>query len=106
TKPFDARGLLAVVENALQRAAEGRIRHIDSIPIEEDISITDIEERDSGTMPAGEEASKKGTAVDLAQRPADIVVAASLVMPEPRRKDPDDVAATIRKAMTVETLEE
>src|SRR5262245_9907135 len=106
TKPFDARGLLAVVENALQRAAEGRIRHMDSIPIEEDISITDIEERDSGTIATREDTSKKDLAADLAQKLADIAVAAYLVMPEPRRKDPDAVAATIRKAMTVETLEE
>ena len=33
TKPFDARGLLAVVEGALQKTAEGRIRRIDSIRI-------------------------------------------------------------------------
>src|SRR5206468_11567374 len=106
TKPFDARGLLAVVENALQRAAEGRIRHMDSIPIEEDISITDIEERNSGTIAAGEDVSKKDLAGDLAQKLADIAVAAFLVMPDQRRKDPDEVAATIRKAITVETLDE
>jgi DNA-binding response OmpR family regulator len=106
TKPFDARGLLAVVENALQRAAEGRIRHMDSIPIEEDISITDIEERDSGTIPTREDVSKKDVAADLAQKLADIAVAAFLVMPEQRRKDPEDVATAIRKAITVDTLEE
>src|ERR1041384_2474535 len=60
TKPFDARGLVAVVENALQRAAEGRIRHLDSVPVEEeDISLTDIEDRSSGTIEAGEDVSKK-----------------------------------------------
>src|SRR3954447_1741963 len=82
TKPFDARGLLAVVENALQRAAEGRIRHLDSIPIEEDISITDIEERSSGTIPTGEDLSKRDIVADLAQKLADIAVAAFLVLPD------------------------
>src|SRR3954465_8164761 len=38
TKPFDARGLVAVVESALQKAAEGRVRTMDSIDIVEDFS--------------------------------------------------------------------
>jgi hypothetical protein len=79
---------------------------MDSIPIEEDISITDVEERNSGTIPAGEEITKRDVAGDLAQKLADIAVAAFLVMPEQRRKDPEEVAASLRKAITTETLDE
>jgi len=42
TKPFDARGLIAVVESALQKVAEGRVRQMDSIPIDEE-ELTEIE---------------------------------------------------------------
>jgi CheY-like chemotaxis protein len=42
TKPFDARGLIAVVESALQKVAEGRVRQMDSIPIDEE-DLTEIE---------------------------------------------------------------
>jgi DNA-binding response OmpR family regulator len=106
TKPFDARGLLAVVENALQRAAEGRIRHLDSVPIEEDISLTDIEERDSGTVAASDEVAKRDSIVELAKRLADVVVATYLTLPEARRKDPDDVAIVLHKAIASSSAEE
>ncbi len=106
TKPFDARGLLAVVENALQRAAEGRIRHLDSVPIEEDISITDLEERDSGTVAASEEIAKRDSIAELAHKLANILVATYLVLPEGRRKDPDEVAIALRKAIATSTAEE
>jgi CheY-like chemotaxis protein len=106
TKPFDARGLVAVVENALQRAAEGRIRR-DSVPIEEeDISLTDIEERSSGTVPTGDDVSKKDALDGLAIKLADILVAAYLLLPEPRRKDPDEVANAVRRSITSGTLDE
>src|SRR6476620_10660230 len=39
TKPFDARGLVAVVESALQKAADGRVRTMDSIDITDDFSV-------------------------------------------------------------------
>ena len=42
TKPFDARGLIAVVESALQKVADGRVRQMDSIPIDEE-ELTEIE---------------------------------------------------------------
>jgi CheY-like chemotaxis protein len=100
TKPFDARGLLAVVENALQRAAEGRIRQMDSIPVEEDISITEVEDRSSGTIAAAEDGSKRDTAIDLAVKLADVLVAAYLVLPEQRRKEPEEVAAALRVALS------
>jgi CheY-like chemotaxis protein len=43
TKPFDARGLIAVVESALQKVAEGRVRQMDSIPIEEELTEIEVE---------------------------------------------------------------
>jgi hypothetical protein len=105
TKPFDARGLLAVVENALQRAAEGRIRQVDSIPIEEDISIADIEDRDSGTIASADGEAKHENAVELAKKLADLLVGALLVIPDELRGDSEEVVATLKKTLTAETLE-
>ena len=42
TKPFDARGLVAVIESALQKVAEGRVRQMNLIPIDEE-ELTEIE---------------------------------------------------------------
>src|SRR5260221_6416149 len=106
TKPFDARGLLAVVENALHRAAEGRIRHLDSIPIEEDIALSDLEDRGSGTMAAGEAIANQEAAAGLANKLAGIAVDALLALPEPRRKDPEEIAASIRKVLADGALDE
>ncbi len=106
TKPFDARGLVAVVENALQRAAEGRIRHLDSIPIEEDIPVSEFDVRGSGTIAAAEDASRKEAALGLATKLADITVGALSGMPEPRRKDAAEVTTSIRKALLAGGLEE
>jgi len=107
TKPFDARGLVAVVENALQRAAEGRIRHLDAVPVEEeDISLTDIEVRDSGTIEAGEDVSKKDALDGIVGKLAGIVVGAVAHIPEPRRTDPEEVATAIRRAFSTGLLDD
>src|SRR5882724_6424090 len=77
TKPFDARGLVAVVENALQRAAEGRIRHVDSIPLEEeDIPVSEFDDRSSGTIAAAEDSLRREAAAGLASKLAEIAVGA------------------------------
>ncbi|HXK19160.1 MAG TPA: response regulator, partial [Polyangiaceae bacterium] len=106
TKPFDARALLAVVENALQRAAEGRIRQIDSIPVEEDIPLTELEDRSSGTVPANDDATKRDTTEGIAKKLAEVAVAALSGMPESRRKDSQEVASTIRKALVAGALDD
>jgi len=107
TKPFDARGLLAVVENALKRATEGRIRHMDSIPIEEeDISLTGLEDPTSGTIAAAAEVSRRDVSAHLAQKLAEIAVSGLLAVPEPRRSDPAEVTASIRNALSNGALEE
>jgi DNA-binding response OmpR family regulator len=108
TKPFDARGLLAVVENALQRAAEGRIRHMDSIPVEEeDISLSDLDDNASaGTIAAAAAVSKRDVSDNLAQKLADIAVSGLLAVPESRRKDAAEVTESIRKALSNGALEE
>jgi CheY-like chemotaxis protein len=59
TKPFDARGLIAVVESALQKVAEGRVRQMDSIPIDEE-ELTEIEvepevDLDDSSLDSGED---------------------------------------------------
>jgi DNA-binding response OmpR family regulator len=107
TKPFDARGLLAVVENALQRAAEGRIRHLDSIPIEEeDISLSDFDNPSSGTIAAAAEVSRRDVSAQIAQKLAGIALSGMLALPEPRRGDPAELMASIRAALSNGALEE
>ncbi|HKQ71737.1 MAG TPA: response regulator [Polyangiaceae bacterium] len=100
TKPFDARGLLAVVESALQKAAGGRVRQIDSIPLdEEDISLIELEDRDSGTIRAEEELSKKDLVADMAEKLAAMLGPALTEMPEQRRRDEGEVVETIRRTL-------
>jgi DNA-binding response OmpR family regulator len=106
TKPFDARGLLAVVENALHRAAEGRIRNLDTAPIEEDVVLSDLEDCGSGPMAAGEAIANLEAAAGLANKLASIAVAALATLTEPRRKDPDEVAASIRKVLADGAIDE
>jgi DNA-binding response OmpR family regulator len=107
TKPFDARGLLAVVENALQRAAEGRIRPMDSMPIdEEEIALSDLEERHLSSIPAEEEISTKDVASDLANKLAEVAVSAFFVVPELQRKDRVELATSLRRTLTTAALDE
>jgi DNA-binding response OmpR family regulator len=107
TKPFDARGLVAVVESALQKAAEGRFRHMDPTPVEEeDISLAELDDRGSGTIAAGEEISKKDPAGELAHTLAGVLAPVLSQIPEGRRKDPAEVAGAIQRALGRDTVAE
>lgn len=108
TKPFDARGLLAVVEGALQKTAEGRIRRFDSIRIEREApSSRPPAKRDSASLlPTEDQLAKKNIAAELAEKLADVLAPALSQMAEPRRSDTIAIAGTIRRALGPDTFEE
>lgn len=110
TKPFDARGLLAVVEGALQKTAEGRIRRIDSIRIDREAPSSHPpaakKARDSASSIVVEELAKKNIAAELAEKLADVLAPALSQMAEPRRGDNIAVAGTIRRALGADIFEE
>jgi DNA-binding response OmpR family regulator len=109
TKPFDARGLLAVVEGALQKTAEGRMRRIDSVRIERDPASSrppPPKGRDSGNIVSDEQLVKKNIAAELAEKLADVLAPALSQMAEPRRSDTIAIAGTIRRALGPDAFEE
>jgi DNA-binding response OmpR family regulator len=109
TKPFDARGLVAVVEGALQKTAEGRIRRIDSIRIEREghsSSAPPAKARDSVRIVTEEQLAKKNIAAELAEKLADVLAPALAQMAEPRRSDTIAMAGTIRRALGPTAFEE
>src|SRR5689334_23940544 len=103
TKPFDARGLLAVVEGALQKTAEGRIRRFDSIRIERDAAPSfhppPAKARDSASLVTEDQLAKKNIAAELAEKLDDVIAPALSQMAEPRRSDTIALAGTIRRAL-------
>jgi len=108
TKPFDARGLVAVVEGALQKTAEGRIRRIDSIRIEREApsSAPPAKARESARLVTEEQLAKKNIAAELAEKLADVLAPALAQMAEPRRSDTIAMAGTIRRALGPDAFEE
>ena len=109
TKPFDARGLLAVVEGALQKTAEGRIRRFDSIRIERDAPSSHPpagKGRDAGNIAPQDQLAKKNIAAELAEKLADVLAPALSQMAEPRRSDTIAIAGTIRRALGPDAFEE
>jgi DNA-binding response OmpR family regulator len=110
TKPFDARGLLAVVEGALQKTAEGRIRRIDSIRMDREAPSSHPpaakKPRDSSSSIIAEDLAKKNIAAELAEKLADMIAPALSQMAEPRRSDNIAIAGTIRRALGPDTFEE
>ncbi|MET0595036.1 MAG: DUF4388 domain-containing protein [Polyangiaceae bacterium] len=110
TKPFDARGLLAVVEGALQKTAEGRIRRIDSIRIDREAPSSHPpaakKPRDSQSSIVAEDLAKKNIAAELAEKLAEVLAPALSQMAEPRRGDSIAVAGTIRRALGADMFEE
>jgi DNA-binding response OmpR family regulator len=110
TKPFDARGLLAVVEGALQKTAEGRIRRIDSIRMDRESPSSrppEAKKRDSqSTITVADDLAKKNIAAELAEKLAEMLAPALSQMAEPRRSDGIAIAGTIRRALGPDTFEE
>jgi DNA-binding response OmpR family regulator len=110
TKPFDARGLVAVVEGALQKTAEGRIRRFDSSRVEREAASSRppiAKTRDSASaIHTEEQLAKKNIAAELAEKLADVLAPAFSQMAEPRRSDPIAIAGTIRRALGPDTFEE
>ena len=109
TKPFDARGLLAVVEGALQKTAEGRIRRFDSIRIERDAPSSHPpapKPREPAAASTEDQQAKKNIAAEMAEMLADVLAPALSQMAEPRRSDAIAIAGTIRRALGPDKFEE
>jgi DNA-binding response OmpR family regulator len=111
TKPFDARGLLAVVEGALQKATEGRIRRFDSFRVERAATSSNppaVKTPDSTRLPSSPDGQldKKNIAAELAEKIADVIAPALSQLPESRRNDAIAVAGTIRRALGPDAFEE
>ena len=110
TKPFDARGLVAVLEGALQTTAEGLIRRIDSIRMEREVPSSrppaGKDRESAGAIFTQEQLVKKNIAAELAEKLADVLAPALSQMAEPRRSDTIAMAGTIRRALGPDTFEE
>jgi CheY-like chemotaxis protein len=101
TKPFDARALVAVIESALQKALERRLRppaeyapkHDDG---DDDIPIDEEDAEEAKTL-SGEDDGRARVESAIANKLASLLGPALSVLPEARRKDTAEIAATIRR---------
>ncbi|MEJ7735732.1 MAG: response regulator [Polyangiaceae bacterium] len=101
TKPFDARALVAVIEGALSKTAEGRARPVpegDTMP-EED-TIADSVPRPS-VVPRQ---MRQRAAIELAQQIANAVAPAVMALTEEERANEAAVIATIARTMNGEVV--
>jgi CheY-like chemotaxis protein len=105
TKPFDARGLVAVVESALQKAADGRIRSMDSIDITEDFSAASDEAGRGPMTDAEREGARREATAEFAQKLTILISPVISQVSEGRLKDSTEVAAAIRKVITPSSFE-
>jgi CheY-like chemotaxis protein len=104
TKPFDARGLIAVVEGALKRQQEGRARPVpdsDTMPDEETIADS---LRPSSITPSEDPAVRRAQAAQgFGEAIAKLVLPGMLELPEVRAGT-DQLAGAIHRAVTPETM--
>jgi CheY-like chemotaxis protein len=101
TKPFDARALVAVIEGALSKTAEGRARPIpegDTMP-EED-TIADSVPRPSAVP----RQMRQRAAIELAQQIANAVAPAVMALTDEERASEASVIATIARIMNAEVV--
>jgi CheY-like chemotaxis protein len=95
TKPFDARALVAVIEGALAKTAEGRAR-----PVPEGAKMPDEETIAESLRPAQiAKQQRQKTAVDLAQRVAQVVAPALIGLPPGERGSEAAVMAAVARAI-------
>ncbi|APR84449.1 Phosphate regulon transcriptional regulatory protein PhoB (SphR) [Minicystis rosea] len=101
TKPFDARALVAVIEGALAKTAEGRAR-----PVPEGAKMPE-EEPIAESMRPGQLAKQQRlkTAVEVAQRVAQAVTPAIMALPQEERESEAAVMGAIAKAMTTDVVD-
>jgi CheY-like chemotaxis protein len=101
TKPFDARALVAVIEGALAKTAEGRAR-----PVPEGAKMPDEDSIAESLRPAQLARQQRlKTAVDVAQRVAQAVTPALMALSPAEREQEAAVMGAIARAMTNDVVD-
>ena len=101
TKPFDARALVAVIEGALAKTAEGRAR-----PVPEGAKMPEEETIAESLLPAQlAKQQRLKTAVEVAQRVAQAVTPALMALSQAERESEAAVMGAIAKAMTSDVVD-
>lgn len=101
TKPFDARALVAVIEGALAKTAEGRAR-----PVPEGAKMPDEETIAESLRPAQlAQQQRLKTAVDVAQRVAQAVAPAVLALSAAERESEASLMGAVARAMTGDVVD-
>jgi DNA-binding response OmpR family regulator len=98
TKPFDSRALVAVIEGALSKTAEGRARPVpegEAMPDEESVGVDSVPPR---SLMAKHQ--KARAAVEFAQHVATAVTPAILSIPAAERGNEAAIMAAIAQAIT------
>jgi CheY-like chemotaxis protein len=101
TKPFDARALVAVIEGALAKTAEGRAR-----PVPDGKKMPDEDTIAESLRPAQlAKQQRLRTAVDVAQRVAQAVMPALLALSPAEREHEAALMGAIARAMTNDVVD-
>src|SRR5580693_4956303 len=101
TKPFDARALVAVIEGALTKTAEGRAR-----PVPEGAKMPDEDTIAESLRPAQlARQSRLRTAVDVAQRVAQAITPAMMELAPADRANEAAIMATVARAITSDVVD-
>ncbi len=102
TKPFDARALVAVIEGALSKTAEGRAR-----PVPEGNTMPDEDTIADSVRPSwAPKQSRMRAAVELAQQIGSLVAPAVISLPERDRANEAAILGAVARAMTNEAIEQ
>jgi CheY-like chemotaxis protein len=101
TKPFDARALVAVIEGALAKTAEGRAR-----PVPEGAKMPDEDTIAESMRPAQlAKQQRLKTAVDVAQRVAHAITPAMMELTPADRANEAAIMATVARAITSDVVD-
>src|SRR5271167_3061303 len=101
TKPFDARALVAVIEGALAKTAEGRAR-----PVPEGAKMPDEDTIAESLRPAQlAKQQRQKSVVDVAQRLAQAVAPAVLALSPADRESEAGVMGAIARAITGDVID-
>src|SRR6185295_8131616 len=101
TKPFDARALVAVIEGALAKTAEGRAR-----PVPEGAKMPDEDTIAESLRPAQiAKQQRQKTAVDVAQRVAQAITPAILGLAPEERESEAAIMGAVARSMTSDVVD-
>src|SRR5262245_7158998 len=101
TKPFDARALVAVIEGALSKTAEGRAR-----PVPEGAKMPDEDTIADSIRPSMlPKQQRQKSAIEVAQQVAHAVTPALLALSAPERENEAAVMAAVARALTSDVVD-